>query len=266
MKTFKAIKFFIILTTILVISANSNLRAQQDISSIFSKMIQDTVQKYSQIITNSISADLNSGLFQVTKEKNKFSVYVGIKAFGSFLNDRDKFPGYMERMTVIPLAIVQVGVGSFMGTDVFGRFLPKVGYYNYGSISAWGLGIQHNFAKDFKKMPFDITVQFVTQNFNINDSKDNNVFSLNSLDASLMFSKRIKLLTLYSTIQYESTGSEVNYNITVPKAKTISVTCQNDNKIRIVTGFNLKMGPINFNADYNFGQQNAVSAGIGCGL
>lgn len=239
---------------------------QQSIGEVFSKISRDSVIRYAQTITNSTSADLNSGLFQVTKDKNIFSFYIGVKAIGSFLNDNERFPGKLQGISIVPLAVIQVGVGSFVGNDLFFRFLPKISVSNLGSIDIWGAGIQHDLAKDFKKIPLKIIFQASTHHLRINDSKENDLFELNSFSFNVMLSKKFGVITPYATIQYENANADLAYKVTVSSEQTVKTSFESNNNFRVVTGLNLKLGAFNINADYNFGKQRSISSGIGLGF
>lgn len=62
-----------------------------------------------------------------------------------------------------PLPMVQLTVGLPFGTDVSARFIPKVGYRDYGEIGLWGVGGKHSISQwlpFINKLEFlDISVQ-----------------------------------------------------------------------------------------------------------
>jgi len=63
----------------------------------------------------------------------------------------------------IPLPMAQLTVGLPFGTDVSARFIPSVGYKDYGEIGLWGVGGKHSISQwlpFMKKLKFlDISVQ-----------------------------------------------------------------------------------------------------------
>jgi hypothetical protein len=246
------------------ILATTNIFSQQQcISNVFSKTTQDSVRRYSQVITNSMSSDLNSGLYQVMKNKNLFSVYFGLKAFGSILNTNEKLPGAFKNISLVPLAMLQLGVGTFANSDVFMRYLPKIKANNYGSVEAWGIGMQHNLTGDFKKIPFEIVFQASIHHMSINDLNDDQLFNLNSWSMNVMVAKRFGVLKLYSVLQYEKSNSDLNYTDLNSTPRNINMQFESNNNERLVIGFNLRLGPLNFNTDYSYAKLNSVSTGIG---
>ncbi len=62
-----------------------------------------------------------------------------------------------------PLPMLQLTVGLPLGTDVSARFVPRVGYKDYGKIGLWGVGGKHSLTQwipGLKKIKFlDIAVQ-----------------------------------------------------------------------------------------------------------
>ena len=246
--------------------AGSNVFAQEDLSSVLAGMNLDSAKMYSQVLTNAMSSNINSGMFQISKPGNKFSVYFGVKASGTFLTDKDRLQGSLKSVPVVPLAMAQLGVGSVAGTDAFFRFLPSISIGNYASIGAWGIGLQHNMAKNFKKMPVDVIFRLSYHNLHVNDSKDKELVTMNSFATGLIIGKRVSLITFYAGLQYESTNSHIRYTETRTGTNVVNFSLENDNNIRVAAGFNLKAGPVNINADYNFGKQNSISFGLGFGF
>lgn len=63
----------------------------------------------------------------------------------------------------IPLPMAQLTVGLPFGTDISARFIPTIGYQDYGEIGLWGVGGKHSVSQwlpVLKKLKFlDISVQ-----------------------------------------------------------------------------------------------------------
>ncbi|MEN8201302.1 MAG: DUF6588 family protein [Bacteroidota bacterium] len=64
---------------------------------------------------------------------------------------------------LFPLPMAQLTVGLPFGTDVSARFVPLVGYKDYGKIGLWGVGGKHSLTQwipGFEKLDFlDVSVQ-----------------------------------------------------------------------------------------------------------
>jgi hypothetical protein len=264
MKTSKILTVLFIAVQALFI--NMNVFAQEDLNSVLAGMNLDSAKQYSQVLTNAMSSNINSGMFLISKPGNKFSVYFGVKASGTFLSDKERSQSSLKNVPVVPLAMAQLSVGSVLGTDAFFRFLPSISIGNYASINSWGVGIQHNLAKDFKKMTVDVIFRFSYHKLQVNDSKDKELVNMNSWAQGLIIGKRVSIITFYAGFQYEKTNSNIKYTETQTGTNIVNFSLENDNNFRAAAGFNLKAGLFNINADYNFGKQNSVSVGLGFGV
>ncbi len=49
--------------------------------------------------------------------------------------------GFLNNLSIFPTATIQLGVGTFMGTNVAIRWFPKVNIKDLGDFSYWGFGI-----------------------------------------------------------------------------------------------------------------------------
>lgn len=43
-----------------------------------------------------------------------------------------------------PSPMIQAGIGIYKGTEIMGRYMPKLGYGDKGKIGFWGLGLKHD--------------------------------------------------------------------------------------------------------------------------
>ncbi len=179
-------------------------------------------------------------------------------------------PGLLKT-TIAPIPIPQIGVGSIMGTDIFVRFLPKIKLGNYGSFQLLGYGLRHSISQYIPLCPVDIAVQVGWQNLSIQDSTGSKVLKASAFAANLEVSKTLGVLTIYGGLQTESSSVDVNYNYLPkptpidpnPQSIPISFSLKGKNTFRELIGLNLGLGVISINADYNIGQINVASAGIG---
>src|ERR1051325_7585140 len=85
-----------------------------------SKNPDDVLQPYTDAISNS----MNSGLFHSAKVKNNFNIYLGLKAFGTYINDDNKdISDLNKKFKMVALAVPQLTVGSVLGTEIMVRYL-----------------------------------------------------------------------------------------------------------------------------------------------
>lgn len=139
---------------------------------------------------------------------------------------------------IIPVPTAQIGIGLPFGTELKGRFIPKITIKD-GDISLWGVGVVHSIMQYFpgnKLLPFDVslfggytkltgnvplslqpgtpanyspTVSFADQNLNIN---------VTALNVSAIASLNIPVLTVYGGLGYckTKTGMEFTGNFPTP--------------------------------------------------
>lgn len=96
----------------------------------------------------------------------------GVSNSGPLLNYMVNVPGYspveLARFTApagtglkfVPVPMAQVGLGLPLGTEVTGRFIPKITIRD-GNISMWGIGIKHSiiqYVPGNELLPFDISL------------------------------------------------------------------------------------------------------------
>jgi hypothetical protein len=182
-------------------------------------------------------------------------------------------PGW-TKLSIAPLPIPQVGVGSIFGTDILIRYLPKIKIMNYGSVQLFGFGVRHSLSQYIPLIPVDIAVQLGWQNFSIYDSSGANVLKESAFAANVEVSKTLAIVTVYAGLQAESSSMDVNYSFTPPstnfnpspQAIPIAFHVKGKNNFRALVGLDFGLGPLNINADYNIGAINAVNLGIGLSI
>ncbi len=182
-------------------------------------------------------------------------------------------PGW-TKLSIVPVPIPQVGVGSLFGTDILVRYLPKIKLSSYGSVQLLGFAVRHSLSQYIPLVPVDIAVQLGWQNFSIYDSTGANVLKESAFAANLEVSKTLAIVTVYAGLQAESSSMNVNYSFTPPstsldpspQAIPISFSVKGKNNFRALVGLDFGLGPVNINADYNIGSINAVNVGIGISI
>jgi hypothetical protein len=62
---------------------------------------------------------------------------------------------------IIPLPMIQAGIGLVKGTEIIGRFLPTLNILDAGSIGLWGIGLKHSIIQwlpGSKLIPIELTL------------------------------------------------------------------------------------------------------------
>jgi hypothetical protein len=80
--------FQIIAGLLLIINSNSH---SQSLNANLSRVAGEYAKNYIQPLVNAFGSDINSGLINITNTtENEFHIYLGVRAFGSFIPDADK--------------------------------------------------------------------------------------------------------------------------------------------------------------------------------
>lgn len=182
--------------------------------------------------------------------------------------------GGMLTADVSPLFVPQLGIGTFLGTDLVFRWLPPIQIKKYGKLNFWGIGVRHSLTQYLNNFPFDISLQGAIQSFGLTDSTNRKFMEANAAVLNLTASKQIGILTLYSGFQIESLDINVDYiyypppssNNPNPDPIKIIFDMSGTNKKRFFLGSAVKFGFITLNLDYSFAEYSVLAAGLGFSL
>lgn len=178
--------------------------------------------------------------------------------------------------------MIQGAVGLPLHTEVMVRFLPKVGYQDYGSIGLWGVGVKHS-VKEYipllKRLPawnLSVLGAYTQLNGNGSVSYGSSQGSLeigsSAYTVRLLGGVNLPIVAFYTGVGYGSAASTFDLKGTfadVPGANG-SITVTNPIALKYDEGnfdFNvgarLRLGIIAIHADYTVGEYNMVTAGVG---
>lgn len=169
----------------------------------------------------------------------------------------------------IPVPALQIGIGLPLGTELKGRFIPKIKSQG-GDISLWGVGILHSLIQYLpgnKSLPFDVSLfagytklhgtvplsldpdPAVSQSytsFNPATSFENQKLNVNveALNISAITSLNLPVITIYGGLGYSKTRTEMdlsgNFPIPVlvtPALPSLPFAQYNDSGVRKGTDF-----------------------------
>lgn len=178
-------------------------------------------------------------------------------------------PGLIET-PIVPFIVPQIGLGSFMGTDLTIRYLPKIGFQDYGSVGFTGIGVRHSISQYIPLFPISLSAQVMWQKLSIDDVDDNEIFSASALAGNVVASKSLLVLTVYGGLQVERSSVDIEYTFD-PEVEGVSPQqiefgLTGDNNFRAVAGLALNLGPMLVNVDAGVGNTTVVSGGVGISL
>lgn len=157
-------------------------------------------------------------------------------------------PGTAWRLIPVPTA--QIGIGLPFGTELKGRFIPKISIKD-GDISLWGVGVLHSIMQYLpgdKLLPFDVSVfagytklkgnvplsmkpdPSVAQNYtspysattSFNDQNLN--VNVSALNVSAIASVNLPIITFYGGIGYCKTKTNMEFSGNFPTPVLVTPT------------------------------------------
>jgi hypothetical protein len=203
----------------------------------------------------------------------------------------------------IPVPTAQVGIGLPLGTEIKGRFIPRLPIQD-GDIMLWGIGLMHSIMQYIpgnELLPVDASIfaGYTKLNGNIPIDllpptyADYTTYtaasfmdqklsaSVTALNVSAIGSVNLAVITLYGGLGYTKTstilkltgnypspvlvGTSPVYNDSgVKKGETFGeMNIENFSGLRANIGLRLKLAVLTIHADYTRAQYNVVSAGLG---
>lgn len=183
--------------------------------------------------------------------------------------------GFLEDLSILPLAAPQLTIGTFYGTALSFRYLPDVEIdKDLGKFKYFGFGVQHNPSMWIPvPLPVDISVGFFTQTMEVGKIFKSEASTL-GIYLSKQFGPGMFNITPYAGLMLESSNITVTYDFTLedtpaPGVKTIlpiEFEVEGQNSSRFLVGASIKLALINLNVDYNIAKYNSISAGLAFGF
>lgn len=200
------------------------------------------------------------------------STFVGEK--GSYYTGPGGFLAYPGGFNVssAPSAIYQIAGGAF-GTELMVRFFPQI-YIGDVTSGLWGVGLKHNFSQWFQGLPFDIALQILYNNLNLENNSDDETeyikFDSKNFAINIHGSKTFEeMFVVYGGLQYESSTMDLDYYFQDPNElypdiadSRQSTSIDGDNVFRFTGGGAIKVLPVVFNLDFNITTLFTITGGI----
>jgi hypothetical protein len=267
-------KFFTLFLLIFVITSFS---FSQNLENRINKYSKDLGNGYTQPLVEALGLNMNNGWVSVKSMKDLFSIDIGISAVFVPVPNSDKtfmivspynpnviqtvptavgeatsiemngFQPYSDPKTypkgfdlgIIPVIMPQASVGNILNTRLTIRALPKIKISDFGYLSLFGFGLQHNISADILiPMPVDFGIMGSFENLNLGDIATANAYTI-----SAVVSKRVWKINFYSLLGYDYTKFKFSYNstyydFTTNSTKTTPVAFENEG----ANGFKLGVG------------------------
>lgn len=182
---------------------------------------------------------------------------------------------------IVPVPMVQLGVGIIKNTDLKLRFIPKIDMGD-AEVSLWGVGVMHDVKQwipGIKELPFDLSAMVgytkMTSTYDLQDLSDTGdgkqELSLvaSGLTIQGLISKKFSVLTVYGALGYNKVDSSVKVSGSFdvegyedPMVDPIDLNF-GEGSLRATAGFRIKLAIVTLHADYTLNKYPIVSAGLG---
>ena len=178
--------------------------------------------------------------------------------------------GFLNDIPLLPTPMLQLDVGTIIGTDVSIRYFPGIDIQDLGKFSLWGIGFMHNPGVWLANpLPVDIGLGFFYQ-----DLKIGNVFENKSYQYGAFISKEIGVIitfTPYAGVTLESSRTTLNYTYNFdtevgPQSTNVSFELDGENNIALTGGVMLSLPVVSINVDYKVAKVSTLTAGVALGF
>lgn len=188
-----------------------------------------------------------------------------------------------SNINLLPTAYLQASITPVKGTEIKGRFFPKVNTKD-ANIGLYGVGIQHEFTSWLPAdRVFPVAVSGVVAYTHLNgsydftetgvvDGKNQQIdTSVNTMLYQLVVGTKLRVINFYGGVGYVSGKSTTNllgtYKVSNGRVFSKEIVDpfsikQTVNGVRTTLGANLKLGFFALNADYTFAEFNSASLGL----
>lgn len=167
-------------------------------------------------------------------------------------------------LPAVPAAALQGALGLGRETEITLRWVPSIEFdEEVGSVSSFGVGAKHALDQWFTRpLPVGIAVAAGVQTFDVGDYA-----TADASHISLIVSKDLASLTLFTAGTLEQSSVEVEYTVENPRLpenqETISFTEDGANGSHLTAGLTLDVYVVRLGATYSVSDYSVLSAGLG---
>ena len=186
---------------------------------------------------------------------------------------------------IIPLPMLQAGVGLIKGTELDFRYVPELDIGSAGKVGLFGVGLKHDILQWLPivdKIPIDLSIQagytklsseieLIAPNPAIPSPQAN--LDVSATTVNLILSKKLLMFTPYLGLGYNSTKTtfnvEGNYNIAglpINITELTNIDFESNNNFRANIGFRFNIAVLALQANYTFSEYPTATIGAGISL
>jgi hypothetical protein len=185
---------------------------------------------------------------------------------------------------IIPLPILQAGVGLIKGTELNFRYMPELKIGSAGQVGLFGVGLKHDILQWLPivdKIPLDLSIQAgytkLSSEIELIDptatiSPQANL-DVSATTVNIILSKKLLMFTPYLGLGYNSTKTtfnvEGNYNVAgldIDVSDLTKIDFESKNNFRANIGFRFNIAVLALQANYTFSEHPTATLGAGISL
>lgn len=182
---------------------------------------------------------------------------------------------------LVPVPIVQAGIGLIKDTEISIRYLPKINVGKVEQINLYGLAVKHDLLQWIpggKILPFSFSVQGGYTKFNstvalenILKNTDNKLaFDVEAMTVNIILSKKILMFTPYASIGYNSSKSSFKIDgsyaigaLELNAEELANIEYESNTEIRANLGFRFNIAILALQANYTISKYPVATLGAG---
>ena len=185
---------------------------------------------------------------------------------------------------IIPLPILQAGIGLIKGTELDFRYMPELKIGSAGKVGLFGVGLKHDILQWLPivdKIPIDLSIQAgytkLSSEIELIDptatiSPQANL-DVSATTINLILSKKLLMFTPYLGLGYNSTKTTFNidgnyniYGLPINVADLTKIDFESKNNFRANIGFRFNIAVLALQANYTFSEYPTATLGAGISL
>ena len=181
---------------------------------------------------------------------------------------------------IIPLPMLQAGVGLIKGTELDFRYMPELKIGDAGKVGLFGIGIKHDILQWLPiadKAPIDLSIQAgytkIASEVILEERPESPPtanLGISATTVNLILSKKLLMFTPYLGVGYNSTRTTFNvdgvYDIAGFEFNVNELTeidFESNNNLRANIGFRFNVAVMALQANYTFAEYPTATVGIG---
>ena len=177
------------------------------------------------------------------------------------------FPGGFD-VSNLALAVPQLTVGSFYGTEATGRYIAvnlndEDDDNELGDLELWGIAVRHSISQYFEGWPVDVAAMFAFQEFKMGED---DLMETKTQSYGAQASHDFGILEPYGGLALETFDMDVHYTTEFAgETEEISLEFDRATTMHLTAGLTARLGLFHVNGEANFASQTSFAMGIGLG-